>query len=418
MNQGSDGPLSSCRVLDLTDEKGLFCGKMLADLGADVIKIEPPGGDPCKNMGPFYHDIPDPEKSLYWLSFNTGKRGITLNIEVSDGREIFRQLVEKADIVIESYAPGYLDSLGLGYSTLSQINPGLILTSISPFGETGPYKDFKASDIAVMALSGYMSLSGDPDRPPVRVSSPIAYCFGAAGAAAGTMIAYYYRELTGEGQWVDASAQQAVTFALLNSRMHWDLNRVELKRAGPYREGLSAQGKQLINFRCKDGYVNFVMFGGKTGAKTNRGLTQWMESEGMGSDFMNKIDWDSFDMAKVSQDDFCGFERDIGQFFLTRTKAELYEEGSRRGVTIYPVSTIKDVFEDPQLKARDFWQEVEHPELHATFLYPGPFVKCSQTPLRPPSRAPRIGEHNREIYQNELGMSAEELVMLKQAKAI
>ena len=418
MNQESDGPLSSCRVLDLTDEKGLFCGKMLADLGADVIKIEPPGGDPCRNMGPFYHDIPEPEKSLYWLSFNTGKRGITLNIEVSDGREIFRQLVEKADIVIESYDPGYLDSLGLGYSTLSQINPGLILTSISPFGETGPYKDFKASDIVVMALSGYMSLSGDPDRPPVRVSSPIAYCFGAAGAAAGTMIAYYYRELTGEGQWVDASAQQAVAFALLNSRMHWDLNRVELKRAGPYREGLSARGKQLINFRCKDGYVNFVMFGGKTGAKTNRGLTQWMESEGMSSDFMNKIDWDSFDMAKVSQDDFDRFERDIGQFFLTRTKAELYEEGSRRGVTIYPVSTIKDVFEDPQLKARDFWQEVEHPELHATFLYPGPFVKCSQTPLRPPSRAPRIGEHNREIYQDELGMSPEELVMLKQAKAI
>ncbi len=135
-------------------------------------------------MGPFYDDTPDPEKSLYWLSFNTGKRGITLNIEVSDGREIFRQLVEKADIVIESYAPGYLDSLGLGYSTLSQINPGLILTSISPFGETGPYKDFKASDIVVMALSGYMSLSGDPDRPPVRVSAPIGYCFGAAGACA------------------------------------------------------------------------------------------------------------------------------------------------------------------------------------------------------------------------------------------
>jgi len=413
-----DGPLSSCRVLDLTDEKGLFCGKMLVDLGADVIKIEPPGGDPCRNVGPFYRDIPDPEKSLYWLSFNTGKRGITLNIEVSDGRRIFRQLVERADIVIESYEPGYLDSLGLGYSDLSQINPGLILTSISPFGETGPYKDFKASDIVVMALSGYMSLSGDPDRPPVRTSFPIAYCFGAAGAAAGTMIAYYHRELTGEGQWVDASAQQAVASALLNARMHWDLNRVELKRAGPYRVGLSAQGKQLINFRCKDGYVNFVMFGGKTGAKTNRGLTQWMESEGMGSDFMNQIDWDSFDMAKVSQDDFDRFERDIERFFLTRTKAELYEEGSRRGVTIYPISTIKDVFEDPQLEARDFWQEVEHPELDTTFLYPGPFVKCSETPLRPPSRAPGIGEHNQEIYQEELGMSPEELVMLKQAKAI
>ena len=414
----TDGPLSSCRVLDLTDEKGLFCGKMLADLGADVIKIEPPGGDPCRNVGPFYRDIPDPEKSLYWLSFNTGKRGITLNIEVSDGRRIFRQLVERADIVIESYEPGYLDSLGLGYSDLSQINPGLILTSISPFGNTGPYKDFNASDIVVMALSGYMSLSGDPDRPPVRTSFPIAYCFGAAGAAAGTVIAYYYRELTGEGQWVDASAQQAVASALLNARMHWDLNRVELKRAGPYRVGLSAQGKQLITFRCKDGYVNFVMFGGKTGAKTNRGLTQWMESEGMGSDFMNEIDWDSFDMARVSQDDFDRFEGDIERFFLTRTKAELYEEGSKRGVTIYPISTIKDICEDPQLKARDFWQGVEHPELDATLLYPGPFVKCSQTQLRRPSRAPRIGEHNQDIYHNELGISPEELVMLRQAKAI
>lgn len=418
MNQEKDGPLSSCRVLDLTDEKGLFCGKMLADLGADVIKIEPPGGDPCRNTGPFYQDIPDPQKSLYWLSFNTGKRGITLNIEVSDGREIFRQLVKGADIVIESYAPGYLDSLALGYADLRVINPRLILTSISAFGATGSYKDFEASDIVVMALSGYMSLSGDPDRPPVRVSAPIAYPYGAAGAAVGTMIAYYYRELTGEGQWVDASAQQAAAFALLNSRMHWDLNRVELKRAGPYRVGLSAQGKQLINYRCKDGYVNFVMFGGKTGAKTNRGLTQWMQSEGMGSDFMNQIDWDSFDMAKVSQDDFDRFERDIERFFLTRTKAELYEEGSRRGVTIYPISTIKDVFEDPQLEARDFWQEVEHPELDTTFLYPGPFVKCSETPLRPPSRAPGIGEHNQEIYQEELGISPEELVMLKQAKAI
>jgi len=418
MNQEKDGPLSSCRVLDLTDEKGLLCGKMLADLGADVIKIEPPGGDPCRNRGPFYHDIPDPEKSLYWLSFNTGKRGITLNIEVSDGKEIFRRLVERADIVIESYAPGYLDSLGLGYSALSGMNPRLILTSITPFGSTGPYKDFHGSDIVVMALSGYMSLSGDPDRPPVRTSFPIAYPFGAAGAAAGTVIAYYYRELTGEGQWVDASAQQAVSSALLNARMHWDLNRVELKRAGPYRVGLSAQGKQLITFRCRDGYVNFVMFGGKTGAKTNRGLTEWMQSEGMGSDFMNRIDWDAFDMARVSQDDFDRFEGDIEAFFLTHTKAELYEEGSRRGVTIYPVSTVKDVCENPQLEARDFWQEVEHPELDSAFLYPGPFVTCSETPLRRPSRAPGIGEHNQEIYQDELGVSPEELVMLKQVRAI
>ena len=148
------GMLSPYRILDLTNERGFLCGKLMADLGASVIKIEKPGGDPARSMGPFYHDIPDPEKSLYWFAFNTNKRGITLDIETADGQAIFKRLMKNIDIVIESFDPGYMDKLGLGYSALSQLNPGVIMTSITGFGQTGPYKDYKAPDIVVWALSG------------------------------------------------------------------------------------------------------------------------------------------------------------------------------------------------------------------------------------------------------------------------
>jgi crotonobetainyl-CoA:carnitine CoA-transferase CaiB-like acyl-CoA transferase len=171
----TDSLLGHYRVLDLADVKGMLCGKILADLGADVIRVEPPGGDPGRNIPPFYNDIPDPEKNLYWFGFNTNKRGITLDLETDDGRDRLKRLTESSDFVIESFPPGYMDSLGLGYSALSQSNPQIIVTSITPFGQTGPYKDYKASDIEIMAMSGLMYLCGDPDRPPVRCSFPLSY---------------------------------------------------------------------------------------------------------------------------------------------------------------------------------------------------------------------------------------------------
>lgn len=152
-----EGMLSPYRVLDLTDEKGLLCGKLLGDLGADVIKIEPPGGDTSRNVGPFYKDIPDPERSLFWFAFNTSKRGITLDIETADGQDVFKRLVTSADFVIESFPPGHMDRLGLGYPALNEINPGVIMVSISPFGQTGPYKDYKSPDIVACAMGGQMS---------------------------------------------------------------------------------------------------------------------------------------------------------------------------------------------------------------------------------------------------------------------
>jgi benzylsuccinate CoA-transferase BbsE subunit len=185
--------MDAYRVLDLTDDKGFFCAKILGDLGADVLKIERPGGDPARKAGPFYKDDPDPEKNLNWFAYNLNKRGITLDIEKEAGRALFKKLVERADFVIESFPVGYLEGLGLGYKTLSALRPRLILTSISPFGQTGPYKDYVGSDLIGMAMGGLAYITGNAGESPVRISFPQAYLLASAEAAAATMIAHYHR---------------------------------------------------------------------------------------------------------------------------------------------------------------------------------------------------------------------------------
>ncbi len=194
--------LSHYRALDLTDEKGMMCGKILADLGMEVIKVEPPGGDPARNIGPFYHHQPHPEKSLFWFFLNLNKRGITLNLDTEDGRQIFKRLAQKVDLIIESFPVGFLGRLGLSYSDLSQVNRQIILTSITGFGQTGPYKDFKAPDLVVMAMGGEMNLTGDPDRPPLRIGVPQAYLHAGAEAASACLAALWHREMEGEGQYI------------------------------------------------------------------------------------------------------------------------------------------------------------------------------------------------------------------------
>ena len=417
MNQESDGPLSSCRVLDLTDEKGLFCGKMLADLGADVIKIEPPGGDPCRNMGPFCHDIPDPEKSLYWLAYNANKRGITLNIESDDGKEIFKKLVEGAHFVVESFVPGHMDSLDLGYAELSQINPGVILTSITPFGQTGPYSRHSSSDIVEMAMCGLMYLCGDADRPPVRISFPQASLHGGADAAVQTLVAHYYRETSGCGQWVDVSIQQAAFMTTFNASWFWELNEINLKRAGAWRTGLTSGVLQRQIWPCKDGYINMPVYGGVLGARTNRLLAEWMDREGMSDDFLRGIDWDHFDMGQLTQEVWNKIEEVMVRFFKAHTKEELYREALRLNIMVYPVSTPKDIAESEQLDSRHFWIQMEDPELGEMITYPGPGARASLTPVLLRKRAPDIGEHNEEVYR-ELGFSRDDLVVLKQSGVI
>lgn len=403
-------------ALDLTNEKGLLCGKILADLGADVIKIERPCGDAARSIGPFYHDICEPNKSLFWFAYNNNKRSITLNIESRDGQEIFKKLVQSADFVIESFAPGYMDDLGLGYESLSKINPGIILVSISPFGQAGPYKDYKASDIVLWAMGGMLYITGDPDRPPIQTSFPQSYFNGAVAAAAGGMVALYHRELTGEGQWVDTSIQQSIVCLLAATDKFWSLNKIIWRRTASERPDLGIFVRRI--WRCRDGYVGTQILGGSPGAPSNQALVEWMDSEGIATELLKTIDWYAFDWVHVSEETADLIQEPMARFFLTHTITELYEGAMSRHILLYPVADIKHIVENPQLAARNFWIDVEHPELNTAITYPNVFVKASETALGINRKAPLIGEHNREVYCGELGLSEDELIILKQCNAI
>jgi crotonobetainyl-CoA:carnitine CoA-transferase CaiB-like acyl-CoA transferase len=412
----SESALGSFRALDLTDEQGLLCGKVLASLGAEVIKVEPPGGDQARNIPPFYKDIPHPEKSLYYLAYNANKKSITLNIDNPDGQGIFRKLVKTSDFIIESFEPGHMDQLGLGYSELSGINPRIIMTSITPFGQTGPYRNYKPSDLVCSAMSGFMYLTGDPDRAPLQISAPQAYLMGAVEGAVGTMTAHYYRERTGEGQHVDVSIRDAMIKATVNALPWWEHYGKIMKRGG---NCWMLRGEKLrVLWPCKDGYVSFALHGGRLGAKRNRKLVEWMDSEGMASDYLKSFDWDNLDMGTASQKLRREMDESVLRFFMAHTKKELNEQALDKGIMLSPVCTMEDIAVSPQLEARDFWDEVEHPELGTTITYPGAFTKASETPCLKTVRAPYIGEHNEEIYVDMLGVPRDKLASLKEAKII
>jgi crotonobetainyl-CoA:carnitine CoA-transferase CaiB-like acyl-CoA transferase len=410
--------LNSPRVLDLTDKNGFLCGKILADLGADVIKIEKPGGDQDRSIGPYFKQSLHPERSLYWFAYNANKRGITLKLESKDGQKILKSLVSKADFLFESFSSGYMDSIGLGYSSLKAINPRLIYTSISPFGQTGPYKDYKASDLEVMAMSGLMYITGRPDEAPLRISFPQSFLLAAAHAAAASMIAYYHRETTGKGQYVDVSAQECALWEISNAIPLWELNHKILKRAGSFLSGRWTDTKQKLLWQCQDGYVIFYILGGDFGVKTNRAILAWLREEGLAPEYLVNFDWTAFDMSRQTQVMQNQIEAPIADLFLRHTKAELYREALNRRIMLCPVSTAKDICENTQLKAREFWISFDHLELSASIDYPGPFAKLSETPLSIKRRAPLPGEHNAEIYENELGLSATELALLHQSGII
>jgi len=418
MEKKNTGLLSCYRVLDLSDEKGVMCGRVLGDFGADVIQVERPGGSPVRNIGPFYHDIPDPEKSLFWFAYCANKRGITLNIESADGKEMFKKLVKTADAVIESYPPGYMERLGLGYTELSQVNPSLIMTSITPFGQTGPYKNFKGPDIVTWSMGGMSQVTGYPDRPPLRVSFPQSYPHGGAVGVAGTIFALYYRSVSGEGQYVDVSIQEQVVRTLCNVRQFWDVGRINLSRAGQCRVGLSIARNNRLIWRCKDGYVSFnTAFSGGADGRGNQAFVDWMNSDGIEDEYLNSIDWSKYSTAETTEEQFARMEIPISNFFMKHTMAELFQDAIEKRIMIYPVYSAKEIAEDPQLKDREFWEKLEHPELGDTVTYPGAFVKFSGTESGLSRRAPLIGEHNQEIYA-ELGLSNDDLLILKQSRVI
>jgi crotonobetainyl-CoA:carnitine CoA-transferase CaiB-like acyl-CoA transferase len=393
--------LSPYRVLDLTDERGLLCGQILADLGADVIAVEPPGGSSARRIGPFAGDEPGPERSLHWWAYARNKRGITLDLDADDGREKLRQLVAGADFLIESAAPGEMAARGLGYGDLAAINPALIYVSITPFGQDGPKAHYAATDLTILAASGPLLLTGDDDRPPLRVGVPQAYAHAGAEAAGAALIAHREQQRSGRGQHVDVSAQLAVAQAAQGYILAAALGDAGMRRfAGGMKAG-------PLHFRwvypAKDGHVSILLAPGTAFGPMWRRLMEYICREGGCDEATRDKDWiryvELLGTGEEPIEEFFRVQRVIGEFTATRTKAELLDAALQHALLIAPINTIQDVVESEQLASRGYWQDVPNSTLLHAVRYPGPFAKFSKRPViyqRPP---PAVGEHNDEVLR-------------------
>src|SRR5579864_1803181 len=386
--------LSPYCVLDLTTERGLLCGQMLGDLGADVIKVEPPGGSSARMIPPFYADQPHPDRSLYWWAYNRNKRSITADIEHPQGRELVLSLVRRADFLIESFNPGYLERLGLGYEALGALNPALIYVSITPFGQDGPKANYADSDLIIIAAGGPLILAGDADRPPVRLSIPQAYLHACADAALASLAAHHERTSSGLGQHIDVAAQQSVGMATQSHILAAPLNSPEIRRMSG---GVKVSGIDIpLVWPAKDGYVAMTfLFGSALGVFTAK-LMRFICEEGFCDEATRDKDWIAYgEQLFGGAEPISEFERIkelVRDFTRSYTKAELLNLAVERGFLITPVATIAEVVESPQFASRDYFQRVEHPELGESLLYPGPFAKFSATPLEYRLRPPTVGE--------------------------
>jgi len=252
--------LKGFRMLDLTDEKGAMCGKIFADLGAEVIKVEPPGGCSTRRIPPFLEDEIGPDRGLYFIAYQAGKKSVTANLESADGRALVVDLAKKCDFLVESSQLGYLDTIGLGYDALAKLNPRLVYTSITPFGDKGPGKDYKWADIITWAAGGMMYLMGEEGKPPIEMALPQAGLHAGAEAAVASLIAHYPRETDGLGQRVVVNMQACIVWTLMNEQAMPILHGDHLRRSGVYAGSLGIRRKMV--FRCKDGYISSVIGAG------------------------------------------------------------------------------------------------------------------------------------------------------------
>jgi crotonobetainyl-CoA:carnitine CoA-transferase CaiB-like acyl-CoA transferase len=404
--------LAPYRVLDLTTHRGLLCGRILADLGADVIQIEPPGGSPARHHGPFAGDAPDPERSLFWWAYARGKRGITLDPSRPAGRELFLRLVARADFVVESEAPGTLAAWGLDHDALAVANPRVVTVSITPFGQHGPKATWADADLVLLAAGGPLVLQGDDDRAPVRLPVPQAYLHAAADAAVGALVAHHERARSGRGQHVDVSAQQSVALATQSYILCDALDAPEVRRmAGGLKHGKLTL--QLL-FPARDGYVAITFLFGSAIGPFSRRLMEWIHAEGGCDAATRDKDWIAYTELLVSgREPIAEFERVkrlIADFTRTRTKAALLDAAVARDLLIAPVSTLDEVLASPQLAARDYWRTVRQGDTDV--VHPGPFARFGARPLAYARPAPRVGEHNRELYADELALDAATLSRL------
>jgi crotonobetainyl-CoA:carnitine CoA-transferase CaiB-like acyl-CoA transferase len=396
--------LSAYRVLDLTDQRGNLAGLLLASLGAEVIAIEPPGGSESRRQAPFFADQAGIERSLIHWSYNRGKKSVVLDFNDAADRERFLTWVRSADVLIETFRPGYLRSIGLDASVLAECNPALVHTSMTPFGSDGPKANWAATDLTLMAAAGVSTLAGDADRAPVRISLAQAWLHASAEAASATLIALHERARSGLGQHVDVSAQQAAMLAAQAQPLAFP-NRAN----PPVRAGGGAKVGPLnlrFVYPARDGHVIVsIMFGTMVGPYMRR-LFEWICEEGLCDEATRDKDWIEYGMllltGKEPISEYNRIIETIARFTATKTKAELFEAASARRLLIAPAANARDVLENPHLAARDVWESVEwesgEPARRRSILrVPSRIAKFSGAPQPQLGRPPRLGEHTAEV---------------------
>lgn len=335
--------LSDVLIVDATDRFGWLAGRVLADVGGEVVKIDPPGIDRSR---------PD------WRAFNVGKRTVDFDLTKPVDQARLNELLGKADICL--LTPETFDGDGqLAPEALRKRFPRLIVVAITPFGRVGPRRGWRASDIEVMAAGGAMALAGEPEGAPLRVSEPQSYSWTGAQAATGALVALFKRETTGSGDLVEVSAQASVVGAVAHAPAFADILDVEPKRAGAFMTGRSIHGARYrVFWPCKDGWLNFIFYGGSAGRRTNEQLSTWMRERGADLGPLAGMDWARFDPTKATQAEVDALEAPVMKFFAQIAKREFLNEAHKREMLGYPVSNVADIAADPQLEARGFFETV------------------------------------------------------------
>jgi len=389
------GPLAGIRVLDLTTERAELAGRMLADLGADVLKIEPPEGVRARRLAPFDErsDAPrdgDHARSLYWAAVGAGKRSLVLDLEATEGRARLVELASDADVLFESFEPGYLDARGAGETELRARNPRLIYVSVTPFGTEGPKARWAASELTIEAACGRISLQGDSDRPPLPLGYPQAAFHAGAQAAADAIIALNERETSGLGQRLDTSMLEVMIWTLMNGSQYLPATGHEPPGGGDDRatnaERAAGEGPPVP---CADGWVNAVfqpaLLGQLLEAIRDEVGDEYASEFGVPADLvgLDATQWMNDALAGVLPIHLVQAAHEaVLRFVASRTKAELFRWASERRIRLAPINSLADVIEEPQFRAREYWRDVDGT------MHPGPAARLSRTPLVSPRAAP------------------------------
>jgi len=386
--------LAPYRVLDLTDGRGALAGMILADLGADVVRVEPPGGSAARRDGPRLSSGPEAERSLAFAAYDRNKRSVVLELGRSEGRDRFLALVAGADFVIDSGPPALLDGAGLGFERLAAANPRIVHVRVTPFGADGPAADWPACDLTLAALGGSMGVQGDADRAPLRISVPQVWRHAGAEAAVAALVGHARMRATGEAVFVDVSAQAATTWTMLNAMTAHAIQGDDFERDGAIL-AIGPTAFHLVH-ACRDGHVVALGLG-----KMAVALLPWMKEAGIVDDvWAGREDWKTYDQRVFRGGAFAiGFDEltaTLRRFFAGQTKAELFRRGRALGVTIAPVMTLDDMLDFEQLAARDYFAPLALADGQRVRA-PGPFARLSRTPLASRRPAPKLGEHTDEI---------------------